>query len=399
VQFTRNPEGIAGALDQIGRSTGLISNRYGEELAHMFFGQGIKVWFGGLFDTHPPLEERIRRVYPGFQPTAYGRKRAAAAPPSPVGGEAAFGQAAGFAAGSTAPAADGRRSGDFTNAWGRSAGESAALVGTLEGAQVDYAARLLGALPAPLREGLRQAESARAIVVALLLAPQDEIMAQQLEALRAAGLATLADAALAAAPQARRLATAFHLPVLDLALPAIKLGSLEANNDLVKALETVIHADRRVSLHEFVVLTLVRFQLAPRKGAGAVTTRKLAELAPQALVLLGLLAHAGVRSDATGEREQQLLAAMRAGRMAMGLEGRDERPGELAIDGALKALTALRELAPLQKAIVVKGLFAAVSIDGSIRVAEAELMRLVGAVLDCPLPPLLESLDPATLAA
>jgi hypothetical protein len=49
--------------------------------------------------------------------------------------------------------------------------------------------------------------------------------------------------------------------------------------------------------------------------------------------------------------------------------------------------------------MLVKGLFAAVTLDGTIRLAEAELMRLVGAVLDCPLPPLLESLDPATLAA
>jgi hypothetical protein len=36
--------------------------------------------------------------------------------------------------------------------------------------------------------------------------------------------------------------------------------------------------------------------------------------------------------------------------------------------------------------------------DGVIRVAEAELMRLVGAVLDCPLPPLLDEMDPAALA-
>jgi hypothetical protein len=43
-------------------------------------------------------------------------------------------------------------------------------------------------------------------------------------------------------------------------------------------------------------------------------------------------------------------------------------------------------------------LFAAVTVDGTIRVIEAELMRLIGAVLDCPLPPLLDSLDPATLA-
>jgi hypothetical protein len=70
----------------------------------------------------------------------------------------------------------------------------------------------------------------------------------------------------------------------------------------------------------------------------------------------------------------------------------------LALDQAGEVLDKLRDLAPLPKAVLVKGLFAAVSADGSIRIIEAALMRTVGAVLDCPLPPLLEDLDPATLS-
>jgi hypothetical protein len=46
----------------------------------------------------------------------------------------------------------------------------------------------------------------------------------------------------------------------------------------------------------------------------------------------------------------------------------------------------------MEKAVLVKALFAAATADGTIRVAEAELLRLVGAVLDCPVPPLLDSL-------
>ena len=72
---------------------------------------------------------------------------------------------------------------------------------------------------------------------------------------------------------------------------------------------------------------------------------------------------------------------------------------QLTLETAAEALQQLKNLAPMQKAILVKGLFATVTADGSIRVVEAELMRLVGAVLDCPLPPLLETVDPATLAA
>jgi len=97
VQFTRNPDGIAGALDQIRSASAFIANRYAEEMSHMFFGQSLKLWLGGLFDTHPPIDERIRRVRPGFQPSAYRGRRAAAAPPPAAGAEPAFGRAAGLA--------------------------------------------------------------------------------------------------------------------------------------------------------------------------------------------------------------------------------------------------------------------------------------------------------------
>jgi hypothetical protein len=69
----------------------------------------------------------------------------------------------------------------------------------------------------------------------------------------------------------------------------------------------------------------------------------------------------------------------------------------LTLEAASGALRALKHLAPLQAALLVKGLFAAVTADGTIRIGEAELMRLTGAVLDCPLPPLIEDLDPAAL--
>ena len=79
VQFTRNPEGIAAALEKVrtAASGALIHNRYAEEASHMFFGQSIQPWFSGLFDTHPPIEERIRRVRPGFQRSRYRSARAA----------------------------------------------------------------------------------------------------------------------------------------------------------------------------------------------------------------------------------------------------------------------------------------------------------------------------------
>lgn len=61
VQFTRNPEGISGALKVIGHGVGSrISSPARTENAHLFFGQAMN--FSDFFATHPPLEERIRRI-------------------------------------------------------------------------------------------------------------------------------------------------------------------------------------------------------------------------------------------------------------------------------------------------------------------------------------------------
>ena len=374
VQFTRNPDGIAGALDQIRASPAgtLIVNRYAEEMSHMFFGAAVSVWASRLFDTHPSLDERIRRVHPRFQRSAYRTKREAAPAAEPP----------------VETKASGRRGSDFAAAWGRTPVESAALVGTLDGGKIDYAARLLAGLPAKLREALHHSEGARAAMIALLLAEPHEAMQQQLAAIPDAHLAKQAAAM---APLTRRLGLAYHLPVIDLALAAVKTKP----EGLLAALEAVIAADRRVSLHEFVILALVRHQLSPKKRVAE--TRRISDLQAEAATVLRLVAHAGTRADVTGAREAALRTAIHAGSKTIGIP--DDLRVQLTLDSAGAALEALRGLAPMQKGLLVKGLFAAVTFDGTIRVAEAGLMRLVGAVLDCPLPPLLESLDPTTLAA
>jgi Zn-dependent protease with chaperone function len=388
VQFTRNPDGICGALDQIRAASAgaVIAGRYAEDISHMFFGQAIRVYWSGLFDTHPSLDERIRRVNPRFTPSAYRRQRAAAPPTTGLPEETG-------ALGLAEPA--GRRLTDTGVEWGRSAGNSAKLVGTLDAGKVDYAAKLIARVPAALREMVRQPEGARAALVALLLGPKDDVMRAQLEAVKQAGAAALAAQAARAAALTGVLSPAFHLTVLDLALPAIKAAPQAAKDELMVALEAVINADRRVTVHELVILTLVRHQLAlPAKPPA--TDRNLGDVRADVLVVLSLVAHAGVRSDATGAREDAVRTAMNAGLAELGLP--EAAAASLSLDAVSSALTNLKRLRPLEKARLVKGLFATVSADGTIRVIEAELMRLVGAVLDCPLPPLIDAIDPTALA-
>jgi hypothetical protein len=371
VQFTRNPQGIAGALDQIRASSAgtLVANRYAEDMSHMFFGQAIKMRLSGLFDTHPPLDERIKRVLPGFGPTEYRSRRAAAE------------QQAREETAKVVPAT-GQRAGDHAHAWGRSVAQSVALVGALDATKVDYARRLLERVPPPLREALRTKEGAPAVVVALLLASPQALMEQQLAAVAAAATPALAQAARQLAGEARGLGPEFQLPLVDLALPALK--GLESTAGFLAAIEAVINADRRVTLHEFVVLTLLRSQLQPAPKPPQ-ADRSVSQLREEIRVLLSLLAHAGTQGEAE--------PAFRAGASQLGMpDAALVKREELSFQTAAGALDKLRTLAPLAKAELVSALFATVTADGKVRVSEAELMRLVGATLNCPVPPLFDSL-------
>jgi Zn-dependent protease with chaperone function len=371
VQFTRNPQGIAGALDQIRASSAgtLVANRYAEDMSHMFFGQAIKMRLAGLFATHPPLEERIKRVLPGFGPTEYRSRRAVAE------------QQAQQETGKVVPST-GQRSSDQAHAWGRSVAQSVALVGALDATKVDYARRLLERVPPALREALRTKEGAPAVVVALLLAAPQELMEQQLAAVQAAATPALAQAARQLAGAARALGPEFQLPVVDLALPALK--SLESPGGFLAAIEAVINADRRVTLHEFVVLTLLRSQLQPAPKPPK-ADRSVSQLREEIRVLLSLLAHAGTQGEAE--------PAFRAGASQLGMPDATLVKREaLSFQAAAGALDKLRMLAPLAKAELVSALFATVTADGKVRVSEAELMRLVGATLNVPVPPLFDSL-------
>ena len=68
VQFTRNPDGLAGALKKIGglSSGSKLESPHAQEASHLFFANGLRSSVSGLMATHPPLEERIRALDPAF---------------------------------------------------------------------------------------------------------------------------------------------------------------------------------------------------------------------------------------------------------------------------------------------------------------------------------------------
>jgi len=74
-QYTRNPEGLAGALDQVRRNHSTVLHPHAEEVSHLFFAEAVYLDEERLLATHPPVEERIDRLAPAFAATQYRDRR------------------------------------------------------------------------------------------------------------------------------------------------------------------------------------------------------------------------------------------------------------------------------------------------------------------------------------
>lgn len=67
VLLTRYPEGLASALEKISQDTEPLEAA-NKATAHLYIANPLKNrhdrigWFAGLFNTHPPVEERVRRL-------------------------------------------------------------------------------------------------------------------------------------------------------------------------------------------------------------------------------------------------------------------------------------------------------------------------------------------------
>jgi Zn-dependent protease with chaperone function len=353
VQFTRNPDGIAGALDSIlsQRLRTSVLSAHAGELSHMFFAPVAGRWWG--FPTHPPIEERIHHAHPRFQREAYREARHGERREVAVLDGA--GEVVKYAPIDAAAAA----------------ASLGAAVGRPTAQHVDYAVQLLGKLPEPLKAALRDAEGAECLMFALALGPE---MSGRSEALG------LLEARRGAATVSRT--SALHA----------QIGGLARNYMLTLAeLAAVVEADRRVTLTEFILHTLLRQRL--REGAGQpIPTRfgTLAEVADEAYLVLSLVAFAA------GKDAQDAYAK---GAAVLGLASRPWLgPQALETTRLREALERLRQLAPFVKPTLLKACLEAAAADGVFRLAEAEIVRMVAATLDCPVPPMLEAQDPQKLA-
>jgi Zn-dependent protease with chaperone function len=380
VQFTRNAEGIGGALVKIAQSSSTVEQRYSEELSHMFFCSAVD----GLLATHPPIEQRIERVMgPGAAAllAAKMRRHQRADASGPIAPGHALPAGASAMAGGAALAATTKVDDPIpwadakSPSWPLHAATVLASAGKVSAADVDMARNVLSALPPSVREATGTPTGARNALCALLLAG-DATREAQLKRMAAAWGPHDAEQCAALANALAPLGARVRLPVFELCVPTLGPVPQAERDVLLAVVRDLAKADGRVTLTEFVLLTLCRRHFAaPARGAPPVKYRRLQDAAEPAALVLALVAKASRTEPAVVSR---LLAD---------LQLRAAPPATLAIAAVESALLELNMLAPMAKPSLIKACLELVLTDGRATIVEVELMRTLCAALDTPLPP------------
>jgi Zn-dependent protease with chaperone function len=380
VQFTRNPDGIAGALRKIGglSSGSRISSPHAESASHMFFENALGAPFLGLLATHPPLAVRIKRIDPTFDGTFPKVER-------PDTGRAALKDeypGASAVAGVAAPAPS---SGPV-----EVAPEAVmACVGTVGVGQLEYARSLRESLPEALMRAAREPYGARAVIYGLLL-DRDEaaVRTRQLQRLSVKADRAVYSLTVELLAAFAGLSVQHRLPLADMAMPALQQLSNSQYAAFRQNVRYLAEADEQISLFEYTLQRTLLGHLDAAFGRTRKVPPQLYSLKPlrrECAVLLSTLAYLGTENDeeagrAFAQAAEKLLLPSGAVRFLPA-----DACGLAAVDAAL---TRLSTLAPLQKRSVLDACTTCVLADREVTADEAELLRAVADTLGCPMPPL-----------
>ena len=348
VQFTRNPLGLGSALKKIAGFSGARREASEAELEaqHLFFAS-TGGFLESLFSTHPPINERIRRIDPAFDgiipdvqpvavsaddasPVSRAAPVASAAPPLPV-------------AASRAVPTD---------------------------HQIQDSVGFRGRISETLRNASDDPVSAMGLVLGLLLRRDPALRAAQLSKARNLAGGEVAREAEKFEPLLRALPAGSRVPLLDLSMPALRQLSAE-QQDLFRQAITQVGYEADDGLIVLLIQASMRRYLSREKNPPS----RPGDLADA----YGLVLTAVVRTS--GESAEAQARAYRLGAVVLGLPGLDANllPAEkVDLQKVDEALAVIAGQSVYDRRKFVRACGAAMLHDDRAEPAEVEIVRAVG---------------------
>ncbi len=391
VQFTRNPAGLSHALQKIGQS-GLgsrLESPHASDASHLFFANGLADSLFGMMATHPPLEQRIKAIdstWDGkYAPLDLRQAEAVhdnilgelkpKAPPLPDSFRTVLG--------GVILSSDDRKPPVIKTRY------VLPNLGNPTPLHLKYAEDMRAALPENLKTAVREPLDAVALIYALLLSKDEKMRATQTAEISRRVSPAVSEKASALFADVQKTGTAARLPLVNLALGALKQLSAEQFQNFSQTLTWLIQSDGEVELFEFVLQKIVQRNLATKFSDGrsaAVQFYTLKPLVPDCAVVLSALANVG--SDDANEIQKAFDTGAPFVRASDDSELLLQPRERCGVDQIGTALDRLALAVPIIKKNLLEACAHVVGADGVIVESEAELLRAVADTLDCPMPPL-----------
>ena len=386
VQFTRNPAGLSNALKKIGGYVhgSRLMTPQAEEASHLYFSNGMGgAWFN-LLATHPPLGERIRAIDPSFDgkfPVVLSQAAQTRQQTAAKAGINVTNQLVNDITGQRAAEMRARHV---------EAREIVPLVGTATPKHLEYAANLRSTLPESITAALHNPQGAAAMVFSLILSRDRKIEGQQRASItqtvgNESEKRTLEMQSFIAAQD-----TSVKLPLLMLAVSALRQLPAEDHERFDRCVRTLIEADSEIDLFEYTVTKTLMRHLEPqfkRRDRSITQFYSIKPLLPDCSVLLSALAHSGhVDGDDAAKAFAAGIPHLRHGFTGL----RMLQAADCGLGPLDEALGRLAQAVPQIKKNVLDACAHTVAADGVIHANEAELLRAIADALDCPIPPFLK---------
>lgn len=374
VQFTRNPSGIASALNTINEvSAGSkIKSSYAEDMSHMCFAQAFNAMMSNWLATHPPLTERIKRIDPSFVARIKARKFTKTIRSS-GGASVAVNGVVAFASGAEPEPVSAR--------------EFSETAGKVDQSHIQFAQEIHQSFSDELMLAVHSADSAKLIVLTMILLKMN--LHDGLKYLEPYLNSNDKAVILKFCSELNGLENFQRLPLFELLLPTLKqMDDVDKVEHLILC-EKLIKSDKRYTLFEFTLLSMLKAHLSAT-SAKSVKTRffSFKPLQKELQLLFSVMVYSGESNHKNRSKiYQQTMQQFLAGNKQTGeglLALKEISPAKISA-----ALKSLAQMSPLLKKSVIEASADIAMHDGSLKYTEAEFLRVIADLLACPLPPLL----------
>lgn len=359
VQFTRNPDGISGALHKISASfeKPTLNDPHAMEVSHLFFSNSFKSGLDSLFATHPPIKKRIKAI--GALPTVHRKSAEEPERKTPKKKQEGIGSL-------LRPEL------------------ILAAIGTISSRDLTEASNILKSIPEHIRAAVYDTDQAQALVFSLLLSDDSKVEQEQLSIIKNRGGKELDYNVFHMRPHLKHLKETWHLPIVELSIPALRKMGEEQFNTFKQIMSDLVEADNELSLFEFALQKIVTHQLESEYSKIVEPTiihTSIKTVVEPANILLRKIAE---------ESDSKTELAFNAGWQHF--TELDKSISPVAENKAYsfqdidEALEAFAQASGEVKKHLLAAVLHTISADGEITKNEVEWVRAIASAIDCPLP-------------